>query len=139
MVMAAWRTVATSEDGGHPCSQVLPLRLWLFFAFTQHKQSFYTVHIHAPLGGDGPGGGGLSMLLLLPRLSGGIPVMAAYSCDWMMAALYLQVGAGGGDVAVAAFSLRWILNYVFLSLFVNLLLFGLFHISLQFGLLFDFS
>ncbi len=54
MTMSAWRTVTTSEDGGHPCHQVLPLRLWLFFAFTQHKQSSYTVHIHAALGGDGP-------------------------------------------------------------------------------------
>jgi hypothetical protein len=32
--------------------------LWLFFTFTQQKQSLYTVHIHAALGG-----GGLSMLL----------------------------------------------------------------------------
>jgi hypothetical protein len=53
MWMAAWRTVSTSESGGRPCRQVSPLRLWLFFAFTQHKQWPYTVHIHADLGGDG--------------------------------------------------------------------------------------
>jgi hypothetical protein len=52
--MAAWQTVATSEDGGRPRRQVSPLGLWLFFAFTQHKQSSYTVYIHAALGGDGP-------------------------------------------------------------------------------------
>ncbi len=54
MAMTAWRTVATSEDGGRPCRQISPLRLWLFFAFTQHIQSSYTVHIHAALRGDGP-------------------------------------------------------------------------------------
>jgi hypothetical protein len=52
--MAVWRTVATYEDGGHPCRQVSSLRLWLFLAFTQQKQLSYTVHIPAALGGDGP-------------------------------------------------------------------------------------
>ncbi len=54
VAMVAWRNVATSEDGDHPCRQVSPLRLWLLLAFTQHKQLPYTVHIQAALGGDGP-------------------------------------------------------------------------------------
>jgi hypothetical protein len=40
--------------------------------------------------------------------------IAAKSCERTMVALYLWLGAGGGGVAVEAFSRRWILNYVFL-------------------------
>ncbi len=54
IVMVVWRTVTTSEGEGRPCRQVSLFGPWLFFAFTQHKQSSYTVFIHAALGGGGP-------------------------------------------------------------------------------------
>ncbi len=54
MAMAAWRAVATSEGGGHPCRQVSSFRMWQLLAYTQHNQSSYTAHIHAALGGGGP-------------------------------------------------------------------------------------
>jgi hypothetical protein len=99
MAMVAWLTIATSKGGDHPCRQVLPLRLWLFFASTQHEQSSYTVHIHAALGGGEPRWRPLYVAVTTSELQDAGEELpdrwhgdGVYSCDRTMAALHLPLG-----------------------------------------------
>jgi hypothetical protein len=116
--MAAWRNVATSAGGGHPCRQVSSFRLWQILAVTQHEQSSYTAHIHAVMGGGGPRWRPLNVPVATSQwrdAGRNVPGRQQRRRQHKVATgrwRRFNIGWRAGGGGVAAFALCWILNFV---------------------------
>jgi hypothetical protein len=135
--------VANCRNSRRRGSSLLP-KLWLFLAVTQQKQSSYTVHIRAALGGDGPRWGPLNDAVATSEWrDAGREFPGRRQRRWQHTVLtgrWRRFILGWGRAAEAR---RWrLLNGVRFQImcfysYANLFILGLFHIliSLQFSLL----